>query len=255
MIKVLRRPLESALRSAIGVGDHVGHVAVPGCHRHGERVEDQFGAHVVGHRVAEQPAAAEIEHRRQVQPALPGGDVGDVLAPRDIGCARGERSTDQVGDRVAVGAGQRGPATTPDTAPGHGVQAHQAPHPLDVHHDTTMAEFAMHPRHPVVAVGRVEDLAHQADEFGLGDLTLGRLGRLPGAPVIEPRRRYLDDFARCDDREPGCLLVSDTFVAAHDVDSVTQKASDRLSRSRSIRSCAFSARNWEFSARSSAVTP
>lgn len=38
----------------------------------------------------------------------------------------------------------------------------------------------------VVTVGRVEDLTHQRDQVGLGDLSGGRLGSLPGAPVVEP---------------------------------------------------------------------
>ena len=77
-----------------------------------------------------------------------------------------------------------------------------------------------------------------------------------GAPVVEPRRRHAGRFARLRHREPGRLLVVDTLVAAHGVDdSFTQKASDRLSRSRSIRSCAFSARSSASSARSSAVSP
>ena len=43
------------------------------------------------------------------------------------------------------------------------------------------------------------------------------------------------------DREPGRLLVVDTPVAGHGADSFTQKAIDRLSKSRSIRSCVISA--------------
>ena len=87
------------LRPAVGVRDHAGHDAVARRDGHAERVEHESGAHVVGHRVAEQPARAEIEHAGEVQPAFGGGDVGDVLAPRDIGLAGVEGAADEVGDR------------------------------------------------------------------------------------------------------------------------------------------------------------
>src|ERR671918_2433322 len=62
--------------------------------------------------------------------------------------------------------------------------------------------------------------------------------------------------ARCRYREPRRLLVIDTPVAAHGADvSFTQKASDRLSKSRSIRSWAHSARSSASSARSSTLKP
>ena len=75
----------------------------------------------------------------------------------------------------------------------------------------------------------------------------------PGLPGTEANRQ----FTRVYDADGRVVQrrERDTFVAAHDVDSFTQKASDRLSRSRSIRNCAFSARSSAFSARSSTVTP
>ena len=75
------------LAAPVGVGDDAGDgaVATSGGDRHLQGVEDELGAHVVGHRVAQQPPRPEVEDRRQVQPALPGRDVGDVLAPGDIG--------------------------------------------------------------------------------------------------------------------------------------------------------------------------
>jgi hypothetical protein len=58
------------------------------------------------------------------------------------------------------------------------VQTHQAAHPLLVHPQPGAAQFVVHPGHAVVAVGDVEDLPHQLDEFGLGDLPPVRAGRL-----------------------------------------------------------------------------
>jgi hypothetical protein len=65
------------------------------------------------------------------------------------------------------------------------VSPHQAPDPFLVHREPGPAQLVMHPGHPVVAIGGVEDVAHQLDQFILGDLPLGRAGRLPLAPVIE----------------------------------------------------------------------
>jgi hypothetical protein len=97
-----------------------------------------------------------------------------------------EVASDQVGDLEAVGTGEGGAAAAPAAPAGHAVQAHQPSHLLLVDHQPGPAQLAVHPGHPVVAVGGVEDFAHQLDQLGLGDLTLGRPGRLSGLPVVEP---------------------------------------------------------------------
>jgi hypothetical protein len=137
----LRAPLEPALRAAVGVGDDTGDglVAAAGGDGHGQRVEDELGAHVVGHRVAQQPTGPQVEDRRQVEPAFSGRDVGDVLAPGDIGGAGSEAAADQVGDLVAVGSGEGGATGAAPVPAGHAVQAHQAGHPLGVHDQAALA--------------------------------------------------------------------------------------------------------------------
>ncbi len=88
----------------------------------------------------------------------------------------------------------------------------------------------------------------------------GRAQRAPDgrwrARRSTPRRRHPHRLAGARHRQPFGPLVIDTAVTPHRVDvSFTQKATDRLSRSRSIRSCAFSARSSARSARSSVVSP
>ena len=90
-------------------------------------------------------------HHRTVQERLV---ALDVLAPRHIRRAGRERPADEIGDRVAIGAGERGAHPATDTTPGHAVQAHQASDPLHVDDDAAVAERAVHPRDTVVAVGR-----------------------------------------------------------------------------------------------------
>jgi hypothetical protein len=224
----LHPPVESALGPAVRVRDHASDVAAAGRDRGGERVGDELGTHVVGHRVTEQTPRADVDHRCEVQPPLTGPDVSDVLAPRPVRRARRERPADQIGDHVPVKARDRGADPAPDTAARHAVAPHEAPDPLDVHHDPVVAEFSVHAGHAVVAVRGGEDLTHQRNQVGFGELAFGRPGRLAGAPVVEARRGHLRDLARHRDREPGGLLVGDTLVAVHGVDSFTQKASDRL---------------------------
>src|SRR4029450_1166315 len=96
----------------------------------------------------------------------------------------------------------------------------------------------------------------------LGDqLSLGLLGRpLPlltlGGPGVEGRGRDTSRLAGGAHGEPGGLLGIDTAVAAHGVDiSLTQKATVRLSRSRSIRRRAFSPSSARSRACSSVVSP
>src|SRR5512132_3075895 len=77
-----------------------------------------------------------------------------------------------------------------------------------------------------------------------------------GGPGVEGRGRDTSRPAGGDHWKPGGLLGIDAAVAAHGVDvSLTQKATVRLSRSRSIRSLAFSASSFRSRTLSSLVSP
>ena len=97
-----------------------------------------------------------------------------------------EAAAHEVRDQVAVRAGEGGLASPAPASSCHAVQAHQAAHPLLVDRDAGTAQLDVHPRHPVVPVGGIEDLVHQLDQFGLGHLPFGRPGLLAGLPVVEP---------------------------------------------------------------------
>jgi hypothetical protein len=74
MIKVLRRPVESALHTAVAVMDQSGQVRAGGLaapDRHLQRVERQIRVEAGGDLPADDRAGENIEHERRVDP--PGG--------------------------------------------------------------------------------------------------------------------------------------------------------------------------------------
>ena len=101
MIKVLRRPVESALSSPIAVEDHSLGWFAP-CDSVCERLGDEVGAHVISDGPADDGSRMEVDDGGQVGPSLPGLDVGDVAAPFLIGCFGGEIAADEVGGRHGV---------------------------------------------------------------------------------------------------------------------------------------------------------
>jgi hypothetical protein len=58
-VRVLRRPLESALAALIGVVDQTG-VGLSARDRHVQCVDDEIGAHVIGDAPADDPAAVGV---------------------------------------------------------------------------------------------------------------------------------------------------------------------------------------------------
>jgi hypothetical protein len=61
VIKVLRRPVESALRSVVGMMNSPGR-RFPIPDRHLQGVHDQFAAEMVGHRPADHPAGEAVHN-------------------------------------------------------------------------------------------------------------------------------------------------------------------------------------------------
>ena len=77
MLKVLRRPIESALRAVVGMYQSVwSDSAVGACHVQG--VDDQAGAHMIGQLPADDHAGGQVDDRGQIQPALTRFQVGDI---------------------------------------------------------------------------------------------------------------------------------------------------------------------------------
>jgi hypothetical protein len=128
---VLRRPLESALASAIAVVHErdVGAGAAP-AERHPQRVEDQGGAHVRRELPAHHAAAVGVDDEREEHHALPAAQVGQVGDPQLVRRGSGEVALHQVGPAERVGVGPGGPPR-PTAALGADdpVRAHEALHP------------------------------------------------------------------------------------------------------------------------------
>jgi len=77
-LKVLRRPVESALRPAIRVANQAAvSLGLPG--------KQCLLNEVCSHRTAHAPANDAPRHKGHVQPAQPGGDVGEVRSQSCLG--------------------------------------------------------------------------------------------------------------------------------------------------------------------------
>src|SRR5947208_6438551 len=68
-IEVLRRPVEFALASVIGVVHDANGGSAMG-NGHVERVEHQLGAEMVGHRPSDDAAAERVDDHRDIEPAV-----------------------------------------------------------------------------------------------------------------------------------------------------------------------------------------
>ena len=99
MIEVLRRPVESALNSAVGVVDQSGHVlagALPFPQAHVQCVESEIGAHAPGDLPAHDTAAEHVQDERGVDPAGVGANVGQIRDPELVRRGRFEAPLHQV---------------------------------------------------------------------------------------------------------------------------------------------------------------
>src|SRR5680860_387751 len=138
------------------------------------------------------------------------------------------------------------------TMPSKAFLAHQPGGALAVEHPPLLLELRSHPRLAIRAVRRLVQLADLIDQQRLVPLGDGRaLAALE--PGVERRTRHLGRGTRVGDVEPLGLPGGHTAKTHHCGDSFTQKATVRLSRSRSIRSLALSASSSFIRARSSPV--
>ncbi len=163
VIKVLRRPVESALRAAITVeNDPALRPTLPQGHRQG--VGDQLGAHVVGDRPPDHPPRVQVDHGRQVHPAVPTLHIGDVAAPPLITLPGGEVPADQVRRRHRPLAVDRGLLPRPRMASLQASTPHQPPHPLGCHPMALGGKLGVDPPHPRVALQPLEDHPEEAQQ-------------------------------------------------------------------------------------------
>jgi hypothetical protein len=89
MIKVLRRPVESALASAVAVDHAAGHIFTAG---DGvvERRDGQPGLHPRVDGVAHDPVGVDVLDRAEVELAFTGAVLGDVGQPQLVRATGGE---------------------------------------------------------------------------------------------------------------------------------------------------------------------
>src|SRR5699024_8851278 len=77
MLKVLRRPIESALRAVIAVNQRIIGDSAVGA-GHGQGIDDQAGAHMFCQLPADDHASGKVNDRGQIQPALSCFQIGDI---------------------------------------------------------------------------------------------------------------------------------------------------------------------------------
>jgi hypothetical protein len=166
-IKVLRRPVESALTALVAVVNHPGLGAtLVQCHR--QSIGHQLGAHVLGHRPADDPAGEHIQHHRQVHEALPGRHVRDVGGPDAVRLGRAELAFDQVGRGRSASVRDRRPAALTPAHPGQPSPAHEPGHPLAAHtNPVELAQVGMDTRRTIDFVRGLVMLADPLGQLGV----------------------------------------------------------------------------------------
>ena len=98
MIKVLRRPVESAFAALIGVHDHCGDgfAAAADRDRHDQRVVGQVGVVVFTQAEPDDAPRRHVQDAVQVELAVVGGYLGAVAVPLAVEPVGGEVTPDQV---------------------------------------------------------------------------------------------------------------------------------------------------------------
>ena len=96
-IKVLRRPVESALRATVGVM-HQAVIALwlPRIQCLLQRIENKVGLHRAADTPTDDAPGEHVDHEGDVLPSLPRGDVGEVRDPEFIGTFGAELPIDFV---------------------------------------------------------------------------------------------------------------------------------------------------------------
>ena len=164
-IRVLRRPVESALHAAVGVEDAARRRAAER-DRPFEGGDAVPGLEVAGERMADDPPRPSVEDHREIDEALCDRDVGDVADPELVGAVDGEVAGHERKDRaVVVAVGRVG--ETPPFPWVEVVLAHQPAHLLGIDHLAAVAQLGADPA-VAVALERVGDLPDLGDEHRFG---------------------------------------------------------------------------------------
>jgi hypothetical protein len=194
MIKVLRRPFESALAAGVVVMDQpreiADTVATPCPDRHLEGIEDQFGGHRGGRPPADDPAGEHIEDEGDVDRPRPGRDIGEVRDPEPVGSGRSEVPVDQIRRPGVLGGRDRGPGVLAPQRSRPALGGHQPLHSAPRHVVAVAAQMQPHlpgtePDTELVLACR----SNQLDDLGI---TQRALRRSPVAGFVVGRGSDLD---------------------------------------------------------------
>jgi hypothetical protein len=125
---VLRRPVEFALRSVVGVvHEFVARVAA--AQRHDEGGHDEVGRLTFAHRPADQGVVVQVSDPGQVELAVLAPELADVRNPAQIRTFGREVPCEQIRCRDDRGVAALAPLPTPVSAD-KALVAHQTGHPM-----------------------------------------------------------------------------------------------------------------------------
>src|SRR5918995_1489144 len=236
-IPALRRPLESALATAIRMVDQAGRWSSNN-KSSAQCRERQLLVQPVTDRPADDAPGEQINDDGQIQPALAGPDVGEIGAPLLVGPLGREVLVEEVGrDREGVQAvgGALEAAWLPSS---EAVLAHQPGRPAAPHREAGVLQLARQARAAVGPVREREGRADMRQEHQVVALATASRAASPGEVAAwahaEDLAQALDGellFRRIDELEP------------HRLPSLAKKAVARFRISRSWRSTSFSRRS------------
>ena len=169
------------LRSLVGMVDHAVGPALP--EGHVEGIEHEPCAQVVGHGPADHAAAEGIQHDGEEEEPGPGGDVGDVGAPKPIGCVGGEGALDQVRRRAGARIPRRRSRPLASADAPQARTAHQSGDPLAAHSAASIDEIGVDAGS---TIGASRNAMNLADAIEQRPIALGAGRRRPDLPRVAP---------------------------------------------------------------------
>ena len=156
--RVLRRPVEPALHTAVGMVDQP-HGQPAAADRHLQRILAQDALQPLGHRPADDLHRGQILDGGEVEPAFVSCDAGDVSEPDRIGRSGFEVAVEQIGrDRMgaaAVGGDRRPPPASRWT---NAVLSHELGDRALRGAKAAGFQLGMDPRRAVAPLALLEDL-------------------------------------------------------------------------------------------------
>jgi hypothetical protein len=175
-VEVLRRPLESALRSSIRVMDAAWRWLAP-LDRHFQGGDGEPGVQGPADGVADDAARPGVQDHRDVDEAGGDRDIGKVGNPQPIGAIDGDLLPPVAKDRLIVVAVRR-PHEPPARPRLEAVLTHQPADPLVVGHDPLLAQRRSDAA-PAIGLERVANAGYglherRVVELGLRSVVVGR---------------------------------------------------------------------------------